>query len=354
MPPAFFASPSYIIAKIPLYYSCILTYKIRIVALSGIFNSSSGSQFATEEIGGLLNPARKQKIWAVGGGKGGVGKSLVTANLSICLSLMGYKVVSIDLDLGGANLHTCLGIPIPDLTMSDYLNKKVTSINDLLTPTPINNLFVISGAQDDMGIANLKQTHKNKILSALTDLDTDFILLDLGAGTSANTLDFFMAADQGIITTLPEPTSIENSYRFIKSVYHRKLRTMEEFLELGPTIDQGLNAKISQNHTPADFISKVIQNNPSLGNKLRSEINKLNPKLIINQIRTQADIDIGFSMKIICKKYFGINLDYVGYLDYDATVWQSVKRRKPLLMEFPNSVLVNNFDRIVHRLLNIN
>src|SRR5690606_36451585 len=71
------------------------------------------------------------------------------------------------------------------------------------------------------------------------------------------------------------------------------------------------------------------------------------------QVRTQADVDIGFSMKIICRKYFGINLDYVGYLEYDATVWQSVKKRRPLLMEFPNSALVANFDRIVHRLLNI-
>ncbi len=77
----------------------------------------------------------------------------------------------------------------------------------------------------------------------------------------------------------------------------------------------------------------------------------LRPKLIINQARTQADIDIGPSMRIICKKYFGIELDYVGYLEYDATVWQSVKKRKPLLMEYPNSPLVANFDRIVHRLL---
>ena len=54
----------------------------------------------------------QQKVWAIGGGKGGVGKSLVSANVSICLALMGYKVVTVDLDLGGANLHTCLGIPI--------------------------------------------------------------------------------------------------------------------------------------------------------------------------------------------------------------------------------------------------
>jgi len=72
--------------------------------------------------------------------------------------------------------------------------------------------------------------------------------------------------------------------------------------------------------------------------------------LIINQVRTQTDIDIGFSMKLICKKYFGFNLDYVGYLDYDQAVWQSVKKRKPLLTEFPNSSLINNFENIINKL----
>lgn len=310
--------------------------------------SSLSGEFQTH-----LGTKGQQKIWAIGGGKGGVGKSLVTANLSICLALMGHKVAAIDLDLGGANLHTCLGVPIPEKTLSDYLSKKVRSLNELLTPTAINNLFIISGAQDDLGIANLKQMHKAKLLNQLGELDVDYVLLDLGAGTTFNTIDFFISADQGIITTLPEPTSIENSYRFIKSVYHRKLKMAEELLEIGPLIDQAMNAKLSQNSTPADLINRVIEINPVVGQKLKAEINKLNPRLIINQVRTQADIDIGFSMKLISKKYFGINLDYVGYLDYDATVWQSVKKRKPLLMEFPNSTLVNNFDRIIHRLLNI-
>ncbi|WP_127716637.1 AAA family ATPase [Halobacteriovorax sp. HLS] len=310
-------------------------------------------QNTTEDLHSKIDSTRKTKIWAIGGGKGGVGKSLVTANLSICLALMGYKVVTIDLDLGGANLHTCLGVPIPDKTLSDYLTKKVRTLNELLTSTPIENLSIISGAQDDIGIANLKQMQKAKIISKMTELDADYVLFDLGAGTTFNTLDFFISADQGILTALPEPTSIENTYRFIKSVYHRKLNMVEDLLEIGPLIDQAMNAKISQNSTPADLIARVIEINPEMGHKLKMEIEKLSPKLIINQVRTQADIDIGFSMKIICRKYFGINLDYVGFLDYDATVWQSVKRRRPLLMEFPNSTLVNNFDKIVHRLLNI-
>ena len=83
----------------------------------------------------------------------------------------------------------------------------------------------------------------------------------------------------------------------------------------------------------------------------KNEISKFKPRLIINQVRTQADIDIGFSMKSICKRYFGIDMEYVGYLDYDSAVWQSIKKRKPLLMEYPNSKLVSNFDKIVNKLL---
>lgn len=300
-----------------------------------------------------LGHHRQSKIWAIGGGKGGVGKSLVTANTSICLALMGYKVVTVDLDLGGANIHTCLGIPIPDKTLSDYVSKRVDNFEELLVETPIKNLKVISGAQDELGIANLKHLQKNKILSKLGELDADYVLLDLGAGTSLNTLDFFIAADQGILVILPEPTSIENTYRFIKSVYHRRLKMIEELLEIQPLVNKAMNAKMSSEQSaPVEFVKKIYEMNPDMGAKLEREIDKMRPQIIMNQVRSQNDIDIGFSIQNVCKRYFGINMDYVGYLDYDASVWQSVKKRRPLLMEFPNSKLVNNFDRIVQRLIN--
>lgn len=302
----------------------------------------------------LMDSGRNCKVWAIGGGKGGVGKSLVTANTAICLALMGYKVVAVDLDLGGANMHTCLGIPIPEKTLSDYISKKVAKISDLLVPTPIKNLHIISGAQDELGIANLKQMHKNKILSNLNELEADYVLLDLGAGTTFNTLDFFISADKGILVILPEPTSIENTYRFIKSVYHRRLKMIEDLLDIQPLINQAMNAKISApQSTPVDLVKRIIDLNPEMGTKLQHEISKFRPQIIMNQIRNQQDIDIGFSIQSVCRRYFGIELDYVGYLDYDSAVWQSVKKRRPLLMEFPNSRLVNNFDRIVHKLLEL-
>jgi flagellar biosynthesis protein FlhG len=294
-----------------------------------------------------------KKIWAIGGGKGGVGKSLVSANVAICLALMGNKVVAVDLDLGGANLHTCLGLPIPTTTLSDYVSKKVTNFEDLLVSTPISNLKIISGAQDELGMANLKHMHKNQIIRKLHELDADYILFDLGAGTAFNTIDFFITADKGILVVLPEPTSIENTYRFIKSVFYRRLKMIEGISEIEPLIEQAMNSKLAAGGTtsPADLVRKITDVNPDVGLKIKNELAHFRPNLIINQVRSQADIDIGYSIQSICRKYFGIEMTFPGYLDYDQSVWQSVKKRKPLLIEYPNSKLVNNFDRIVNRLI---
>lgn len=294
-----------------------------------------------------------KKIWAIGGGKGGVGKSLVSANVAICLALMGNKVVAVDLDLGGANLHTCLGLPIPQTTLSDYVSKKVTNFEDLLVDTPIQNLKIISGAQDELGMANLKHMHKNQIIRKLHELDADYILFDLGAGTAFNTIDFFITADKGILVVLPEPTSIENTYRFIKSVFYRRLKMVEGVAELEPFINEAMNAKLTNGGTtsPSDLIKRITDINPEVGLRVKNEMALFRPNLIINQVRSQADIDIGYSIQSICRKYFGIEMTFPGYLDYDQSVWQSVRKRKPLLIEYPNSKLVNNFDRIVNRLI---
>lgn len=299
-----------------------------------------------------LAQPRAKKIWAVGGGKGGVGKSLVSANVSICLALMGHKVIAVDLDLGGANLHTCLGLPVPQTTLSDFISGKVARIDDLLVSTPITNLKIISGAQDELGMANLKNMHKNEIIEKLHDLDADYILFDLGAGTAFNTIDFFINADKGILVVLPEPTSIENTYRFIKSVFYRRLKTIEGIEVVEPMIEEALNSKIATGQTtPAELVKKIAADYPELGVKIRQELLALRPNLIMNQVRSQADIDIGYSIQSICRKYFGIEMPFPGYLDYDQSVWQSVRKRKPLLIEFPHSKLVHNFDRIVHRLI---
>lgn len=295
---------------------------------------------------------RVKQVWAVGGGKGGVGKSLVASSLAISLSRQGNRVVAVDLDLGGANLHTTLGVDLPRNTLSDFLSGRVQNLDRCLTPTGLPNLDLISGAQDSIGVTQLQKRDKTRLLQDLTDMDADYVVVDLGAGTGTNTLDFFLFADVGVIILLPEPTSIENAYRFIKSTYYRRLLLAPELKDIRPLIEASLDSKNTMGiRSPSDLFRRVNETNPEAGMKLKREIEKYRPKLIVNQARTQTDIDIGFSVKAVCKKYFGIDMDYIGYLDYDSAVWQAVRRKRPLMLEFPNSRLVSSMDRVVQYLV---
>ncbi|MFZ9594682.1 MAG: P-loop NTPase [Bdellovibrionia bacterium] len=300
----------------------------------------------------LAKPARVKQIWAVGGGKGGVGKSLVASSLAIALSRIAKRVVAIDLDLGGANLHTTLGVDLPKQTLSDYLTKRVIGIEKCIVPTGIPRLEFISGAHDAVGIANLQSTLKYKFLSEIRQIDADYVIFDLGAGTSFNTLDFFIFSDIGLITLLPEPTSIENAYRFIKSAYFRYLSHCPALREIRPIISMAMDPKNPKGiKSPADLFKEVTLNHPDLIPRLKRQIEHFSPNLVVNQTRTQADEDIGSSVKTVCKKYFGINMDYIGHLDYDSAVWQSIRKKRPLMIEFPNSTIVSSIERIVEDLI---
>ena len=296
-------------------------------------------------------PRRIKQVWAIGGGKGGVGKSLIASSFAISAARLGNNVTVVDLDLGGANLHTALGLDLPRNTLSDYFSGRISRLEDCRVQTGIAHLDVISGAQDAIGVANISDIQKSKLLSGLNRLETDYLIFDLGAGTTFHTIDFFLMSDVGIITLLPEPTSIENAYRFIRSAYYRHLRTDPKLLEIQGLVDIAMDSRNDRNiRTPSDLFRAVSEVNPEAAVRLKRSIARYSPKLIINQARTQSDIDLGYSVKTVCKRYFGIEMDYLGYLDYDSSVWQAIRRKRPMLLEFPNSRLVMNIERMVQQL----
>mgnify|MGYP005717463527 FL=1 len=206
------------------------------------------------------NSSSTKEIWAIGGGKGGVGKSFVAGNLGILLAQRGFRVILADLDLGGANLHTWLGVNTPEQGVSEFVDRQVEQIHELLIPTSIPQLRLISGARDGVEIANLKHTQKMRFLMALKRLDTDFIIMDLGAGTAYNTIDFFLLAEKQLMVVIPEPTSIENAYRFLKNSFYRKLRHTSSSFGLRNVVDQMLKNNNSFGiRSPRDLIEYLKQ-----------------------------------------------------------------------------------------------
>lgn len=163
------------------------------------------------------------KMWSIGGGKGGTGKSFITLCLGMRLAKMGKKVTIVDADLGGANMHILLGIRAPDYTLNDFLEKRVDTLKQTCIGTSVPGLSLISGGDDILSLANPKFAQKERILRNFKTLDADYILLDLGAGTSFNTLDFFISTPVKIVVVTPFPTSVQNAYGLIKSALYRRL-----------------------------------------------------------------------------------------------------------------------------------
>jgi flagellar biosynthesis protein FlhG len=288
----------------------------------------------------------------VGGGKGGTGKTFIAGNLAISLSKTGKKVILIDADLGCANLHTCLGIKVTGATLSDFIRGKVKSIHDVLYETGIPNVSLINGAQDFLEIANPKYREKMKLIRQIRELDFEYLILDLGAGTSFNILDFFLVSDVGILTVLPEPTSIENVYRFIKSAFYRRFKKVVKAPEIKDVITQAMDQKNDLGiRTPFDLIDQVEKIDAVIGRNLKEQLYDFKPKIIVNQVRSKDDITLGFSMRSSCSKYFGIQVEYIGYIEYDDVVWKATKLSRPVMLEFPYSKSAQQINKITYNLL---
>jgi len=277
-------------------------------------------------------------IWPIGGGKGGTGKSFLTGNIGILLAKQGVKTLLIDADLGAPNLHTIVGIPHPHKSLSDFINKRLGTLEETVLPTPIPNLSLISGARNRLDVGNLAHEQKMRILRAIIRLDYDYILLDLGAGTSFNTIDFFTLSDSGIFVCCPEPTSIENLYRLIRSVYLRKIRqilNIHHFRKLAEKAEaRHQDATISGPEYLLDILKEI---DPDMGSMIERILQAFQFKLVINQLRRQDNPKIGILICKIIEKHLSLNIQFIGNVSYDEHVHDGLFAKGPFIEKYPYS-----------------
>ena len=302
----------------------------------------------TQRSAGAASP----RIWAVGGGKGGVGKSVIISSLAVSIAGSGRRCAVIDLDLGGANLHTLLGVARPRRTLSHFLDGDVKSLAEVMSPTSVPNLSLVSGSHALLEIANPKHAQKLKLLRHIRGLDVDDVLLDLGAGSAFNTLDFFLAARRGMVVVSPEPTSVENSYHFLKAAFYRWLRAVARRSDARIAINRVWEEKA---HRPVrsarELIERVKEVDPPTGKLLAERARAFSPMLIVNQVRTTQHRQVGPDMSAACREHLGIELEYLGALEADPRVEDAVDRRRPVLQLHPRSIFAQRIEGIAHRLL---
>lgn len=284
-------------------------------------------------------PARSRTVYAIGGGKGGVGKTVLTASLGIGLASLGYQVVVVDVDLGGANLHTCMGILEPEYTFYHFYSLQKENLSDILLDTPIENLKLISGACGTLGLANPRYSQKLRFINELKNIQADFILLDLGAGSSYNVIDFFLAADQGIVVTTPEPMAVQETFNFIKIALMRKLtRTFKNNPTVIGKLEQDVFSESGRLTVPLQTaINDLEVIDAAAAAQMRSVISGFTPSLILNMVHAEEEIREGMVLKTAIEELLAVQMSILGYIDYDESVRRAVKELRPFVIDDPKS-----------------
>ena len=170
-------------------------------------------------------------------------------------------------------------------------------------------------------------------------------MLDLGPPDSTLTLDLWLAADVPILVTLPDPASIEATYRFVKSGFVRRLRTT-----------RGLDKLVTNPQGPpraALDLYRAARDGGGPAERLEQEIRRYRPRFIVNQTRTLPDLKLGGWMSAAARRRLGHAFDYLGHVESDETVWLAARRRRPLLAEYPEAKVAKNIERIARRILSL-
>jgi len=294
------------------------------------------------------------RMIAVGGGKGGVGKTLLVANLAAAIAQAGHRVVAVDTDLEGANLHTVLGVPAPRASLADYVARRELDLQRLLIDTPVPGLRLIAGTHSHLGSPQPRHFRRVELLGKLRKLPAEYALVDLGAGTHPSVMDYFLVGDDGVLVLTPEPTSVENAYSFLRAAFYRRLRlamASDSARELvNQAMDQGNERGI---RTPLDLLHAVRSLAPEEGERFVAAVQGFRPRLVVNNVRTATDVRLGFAVRSVCRKYFGLDAEYLGYVNYDEAVSEAIRARSPVVLSHPRAEASVYLTRIARKLLEV-
>ena len=289
----------------------------------------------------------------VASGKGGVGKSSFAVNLAVALAQKGKSVVLADLDFGGANLHTLLGLKNNHSGLGNFIYRQTSDFSSLLQDTGIENLSFIAGDCLYPGTANMDSPSKKRIIKALNSLEADYAILDLGAGTTYNTLDFFLLTKNSIIVTTPELTSVLNAYSFLKAAAFRfVMRQFKAKSEERLFINDYLKNSVSG--TEAGFLDLLNQLETKFesAKPVKDELLKFRPQIVMNQAQTSDDIQMANRLRSLISGKLGISVDFVGLLQKDEQVSFSIALRKPLALANPGCKFVQGVNMSAGRIIN--
>ncbi len=304
---------------------------------------------------------------AILGSKGGVGVSLVAANLAVYLATIGKRVLAVDADLNGSDLHPSLGVgprvapyvaPTPSfveeygsLFAGTELDPEMVNILPHRDPEtgPIPGLSLLHGGIGEPLYGSGRRSSLRELEARLDNQDADYAVVNLGSNTSDAAVRFWCRAERRLVIAMPEPNAITGLYRLVRRAFAQAALDAAADPEDQRELHQ-LFANAGQSPAPADIASLVHRRSPGLGHHLRRWMEELEIPFIMNQARLRADIELGDQVTVAVRRRYGMALRYLGYIEYDDAVRTSARKRRPLLLESPGSRASRNIEKIARRL----
>lgn len=292
------------------------------------------------------------QIIPIASGKGGVGKSLLAANLAIALGQQDKTVVLVDLDLGASNLHLVIGQCPSSNSLGAWFTEK-SDFKDIIQPTDYKNVSFIAGDSQIPDLTSLKYSQKVKLMRNLQNIDADFVILDLGAGTHQFILDMFLLSPQGIIVSAPAVTATLNAYLFLKNACFRLLYTTFKKGTPGREFIDNLkkDSKALQKLYIPQLIQQLSQVDFETTKIFTSRMQQFRPRLVMNMIEEPKDAERATRIKNSCNQYLGLEIEYLGLMFRDVYQEKALASQLPVVVYKPQSVLGQAIYRVADKII---
>jgi flagellar biosynthesis protein FlhG len=287
------------------------------------------------------------RLFVVGGGSGGVGKSLIAANLAVYFAQLGRSVVLVDADARGRGLHTSFGVVAA--TAGYALSSPVA---DALIDTAVQGLRLLRFPHEvsAFGLA-FRGTRAERFLARLRELPAELVVVDVGAGASPFALQLLAAADLPLLVTAPEPGSVEGLYRFLRTAYRYRLKRVLAKTDNRRRYGLGVLAEAPEYGGPFDLIGSLGRRDRTLQQLAEDELRRMRFGHVVSGTRHRADAELSSWMSSIVFAHYGMSLEDFGTLEYDDTVWIAARKQMPLLVDNPAGKASRQIERLARRIL---
>jgi flagellar biosynthesis protein FlhG len=291
-------------------------------------------------------PARR--IITVAAGKGGVGKSFLATNLAVVCAQAGQRVLLVDGDLGSPNLHTLLGVNPVGAGLDGFFAHGGT-FEAMAIPTLVPGLSLVAGAFHG-DAANLGAPGRSRLVEAVKAADADVVVVDVGAGTGAASIDLFLAADHRVLVMVPQLPAVQNAYLFLKAAILELLRQIADAAGESSALADAFPRHVGK-LMPALATLRAMR--PQLGARSAAALAAHGVAIVGNQVVDAAGTTMIEGMRRMIRDYLSLTPAVLGTLHASPAARASVDDRRPVVLDAGSGRLAGELRSVAKNLLAI-